>query len=64
MAVFEPEECALVALEPGSDDHAAHADRCVTYLHDYTSARDPESEAGVQIGPGEDRKLKSRRAAA
>jgi hypothetical protein len=36
----------------------------VTFLHDYTAARDPESEAGVNIGPGEDRKLKTRRAAA
>ena len=62
--LFEPEECALVGVDHDNGDHAAHADKCVTFLHDYTAARDPESEAGVNIGPVEDRKLKTRRAAA
>lgn len=60
--LFEPEECALVEVT-GDDGHAAHADKSVRYLHTYTAARDPESEAGVDIGPGEDRKLKTLRAA-
>lgn len=61
--LFEPEECALVGITTGEGDHSAHADKSVRYLHTYTAARDPESEAGVDIGPGEDRKLKTLRAA-
>lgn len=61
--MFEPEECALVGFQSDGGDHAAHADKSVRYLHTYTAARDPESEDGVDIGPGEDRKLKTLRAA-
>lgn len=54
--LFEPEEYALVAVLAGTD-HDEFAAHCRLFLSEKDAAHHPDSEAGRDIGPTEDRRL-------
>lgn len=56
-----PDGLALVRV-PDGQDHAACAAAAMDFAAGYAEARHPESEAGCEIGPGEDAELNARAA--
>lgn len=61
--LFAPEDYALVGTSC-EEDHAAYAEKCIDFTGRYMAARHPKSEAGVEIGPTENRDLRQARASA
>lgn len=59
--LFAPEDHCLARLIDG--DHDGTAAVCMDYLGEYTAARHPESECGVDLGPNEKRRLTGKRTA-
>lgn len=57
--LFEPEEFALVGYTIGTD-HDDLAEKVRDWLAEKDHAHHPESEAGREIGPGEDSRLRSK----
>lgn len=57
--LFEPEEHVLVAVMAGVD-HDEISEACRAFLDEKERAHHPESEAGREIGPGEDTSLKGK----
>lgn len=53
-----------VVCNEGDGDHTEYADHCIDFAAEYQRSRHPNSEAGVDIGPNEHRKLSSKRRAA
>lgn len=62
LSLLLPEGFAIVAV-PDGIDHAGLAGAVMDYAGHYSRARHPDSEAGTDIGPGEDAALNGRAAA-
>jgi hypothetical protein len=60
LSLLLPDGVALAPAGEGEMDHAALAGHAMGYVSDYTSARDPKSEAGEALGPGERAALDAR----
>lgn len=59
--LIEPEEYTFTRTD-ASADHDDLAANCIDFTTRHSRARHPKSEAGVNIGPNEDRELKAARA--
>ncbi len=56
--LFEPEEYALTAVL--TIDHDDTAAKCIDFAAEHAKARHPASECGVNIGPVENKRLRSK----
>ena len=61
LTILFSETPRIICDEGEEGDHTRYAAHCIDFASRYTAARDPQSEAGVDIGPNEHRDLSSKR---